>query len=48
MCMSGRRWSVKKLKDLMERKGRKFTGKMANPCQRGEKVRHLVAGYASC
>lgn len=39
---------MKKLRDLTERKGRKFTGKMANPCQGGEKVRHLVAGYVSC
>jgi hypothetical protein len=35
---------VKKLKDLTERNGRKFTGKMASPCQWGEEVRHLVAG----
>lgn len=48
MCTSERRWSVKKLKDLRERKGRKFTGKRANPCQGGEKVRHLVAGCVSC
>lgn len=38
---------MKKLKDLTERKGRKFTGKMADPCQWGEKVRHLVAGCVS-
>ena len=48
MCMSQRRWGVKKLKDLKGRKGRKFTGKTANPCQWGEKVRHLVAGCVSC